>query len=44
MRRTPQGNIELVPQKQVLDFNPAPRPERVGDKTSQANDRMQASR
>jgi hypothetical protein len=32
MRRTPQGNIELVPQKQVLDFNPAPRPERVGDK------------
>jgi hypothetical protein len=32
MRRTPQGNIELMPQKQVLDFNPAPRPERVGDK------------
>ncbi len=32
MRRTPQGNIELMPQKQVLDFNPAPRPERAGDK------------
>jgi len=30
--RAPQGNIELVPQKQVLDFNPAPRAKRVGDK------------
>jgi hypothetical protein len=30
--RAPQGNIELVPEKQVLDLNPAPRPERVDDK------------
>jgi hypothetical protein len=31
MRRAPQGNIELVPEKQVLDFNSAPRAERVDD-------------
>jgi hypothetical protein len=31
MRREPQGNIELVPEKQVLDFNSAPRAERVDD-------------
>jgi hypothetical protein len=29
---TPQGNIELVPKKEVLDFKPAPRPEQVDDK------------
>jgi hypothetical protein len=32
VRCTPHGNIELVPQKQVFDFKPAPRPEQVGDK------------
>ena len=32
MRRAPQGNIELMPEKQVLDFYPAPRAERVDDK------------
>jgi hypothetical protein len=32
MRCAPQGNIKRVPEKQVLDFNPAPRAERVGDK------------
>jgi len=32
MRRAPQGNIELMPEKQVLDFYPAPGAERVGDK------------
>jgi hypothetical protein len=31
MRRAPQGNIELVPEKQVLDLNLAPRAERVDD-------------
>jgi hypothetical protein len=30
--RAPQGNIELVPEKQVLDLNPAPRAERVDDR------------
>jgi hypothetical protein len=28
----PQGNIELMPKKKVLDFKPAPRPEPVDDK------------
>jgi hypothetical protein len=28
---TSQGNIELMPKKQVLDFKPAPRLEQVGD-------------
>jgi hypothetical protein len=31
-RCTPQGNIELVPEKEVLDFKLAPRLEQVGDK------------
>jgi hypothetical protein len=31
MRSTPQGNIELVPEKQVLNFNSAPRAERIND-------------
>jgi hypothetical protein len=29
---TPEGNIELMPKKEVLDFKPAPRPEQVDDK------------
>jgi hypothetical protein len=32
VRCTPQGNIELMPEKEVLDFKPAPRPQQVGDK------------
>jgi hypothetical protein len=28
----PQGNIELMPKKEVLDFKPAPRPKQVDDK------------
>jgi hypothetical protein len=32
MRRTPQGNIELMPKKEILDFKPAPRLEQIGDK------------
>ena len=32
VRCTPQGNIELMPDKEVLDFKPAPRPEKVSDK------------
>jgi len=28
---TPQGNIELMPKKEVLDFKSAPRPEQVKD-------------
>jgi hypothetical protein len=32
MWRAPQGNIELVPQKQVVDLNPAPPTGRVDDK------------
>jgi len=28
---TPQGNIELMPKKEVLDFKLTPRPEQVGD-------------
>jgi hypothetical protein len=31
VRCTAQSNIELMPEKQVLDFEPAPRPEQVGD-------------
>jgi hypothetical protein len=27
----PPGNIEVMPEKEVLDFKPAPRPELVGD-------------
>ena len=32
VRCTPQGNIELMPKKEVLYFKPAPRLEKVGDK------------
>jgi hypothetical protein len=28
----PQGYIELMPKKEVLDFKPAPRPEQISDK------------
>jgi hypothetical protein len=31
-RVTPQSNIELMPEKEVLDFKPAPRLEQVGAK------------
>jgi hypothetical protein len=31
LRSTPQGNIELMPKKEILDFKPAPRLEQVGD-------------
>jgi len=30
-RCTPQGNIELMPDKEVLDVKLPPRPEQVGD-------------
>jgi hypothetical protein len=29
---TPQGNIELMPKKEILEFKSAPRLEQVGDK------------
>ena len=32
VRCTPQGNIELMTKKELLDFKPAPRLEQVGDK------------
>jgi len=31
---SPQGDVELMTEKKVLDFKPAPRPEQVGDKHS----------
>jgi len=34
MRRAPQSNIELMAEKEILDFKPAPRPEEVNDKPS----------
>ena len=34
MRRTPQGNIELMPKKEILDFKPARRLEPVDDEHS----------
>jgi len=33
VRLTPQSNIELMAEKEVLDFKLAPRPEQVGDKS-----------
>jgi len=33
VRCTPQGNIELMAEKEVLDFKPAPRPEEVRDES-----------
>jgi hypothetical protein len=32
MRWAPQNNIELMPEKEILHFKLAPRPEQVGDK------------
>ena len=32
VRCTPQGNIELMPKKEILGFKPAPRLEQIGDK------------
>jgi hypothetical protein len=32
VRCTPQGNVELMPKKEILDFKPAPRLEQIGDK------------
>jgi hypothetical protein len=31
VRHAPQGNVELMPQKQVLDLKPAPRSEQISD-------------
>ena len=31
-RNAPQGNIELMAKKQVLNFKPAPGPEQISDK------------
>jgi hypothetical protein len=36
--------LELMPEKQVLDFKPAPRPEQVGDKRPKQLKEWQASR
>ena len=33
VRCTPQGNIELMPKKKVLDFKPARAPEPVGNES-----------
>ena len=39
-RRMPQGNIELMPKKQVFDFKLAPRPEQIsGKRREQTEDR-----
>jgi hypothetical protein len=32
---SPQGDVELMPQKEVLNFKPAPRLEQIGDKCLQ---------
>jgi hypothetical protein len=32
---SPQGDVELMPQKEVLNFKPAPRLEQIGDKCGQ---------
>jgi hypothetical protein len=32
MRRTSEGNIELMPKKEILDFKPVSRLEQSGDK------------
>ena len=43
VRYTPQGNIELMPEKEVLDFKLTPRPEQVGDERPSAVGGSQAS-
>jgi|KBSSwiStaDraftv2_1062776.scaffolds.fasta_scaffold1207961_2 hypothetical protein len=35
MRGTPHRDIELMPQIQVLDFKPAPRPESVANESNE---------
>jgi hypothetical protein len=35
MRRTPQRDIELMPQIQILDFKPLPRLESVGKENNE---------
>jgi hypothetical protein len=32
---SPQGDVELMPQKEILNFKPAPRLEQIGDKCGQ---------
>ena len=40
LRRSSQDNVELMTQKEVLNFKPAPRLEQIGDKCSkQVDDR-----
>ena len=40
VRGMPQGNIELMPKKQVFDFKLAPRPEQIsGKRREQTEDR-----
>jgi hypothetical protein len=34
-RRPPQGDVELMAQKQILSFEPAPRLEQIGDEHCQ---------
>jgi len=34
VRRTPQSNIELMTQKEILNFEPAPRLQQVDDKSA----------
>jgi hypothetical protein len=34
-RRPPQGDVELMAQKQILSFEPAPRLEQTGDENCQ---------
>jgi hypothetical protein len=42
---TPQGNIELMPKKEILHFKPAPRLEQIDDKRpKQMEDRKHRSR
>jgi len=44
MRCTPQSNIELMPEKEVLEVKPAPQPEQVGDnRPKQLEDRKHRS-
>ena len=39
-RSSPQGDVELMTKKEVLDFKPAPRLEQVGDiRSKQVDDR-----
>ena len=39
MRRTPQGNIEMMPKKEILDFKPARRLEPVdGEHSNRVQD------